>query len=60
MTDLDGVTLVLSDSEIPRMIAVNALGEKVSASAAIVGAAERARMPQAPARTRSSGRMLSP
>ncbi len=38
VTDLDGVTLVLSDSEIPRMIAVNALGERVSASAAIVGA----------------------
>lgn len=37
VTDLDGVTLVLSHSPIPRMIAVNRLGEKVSASAAIVG-----------------------
>ncbi|QEG42059.1 PQQ-binding-like beta-propeller repeat protein [Roseimaritima ulvae] len=37
VTDLDGVTLVLSHSQIPRMIAVNRLGEKVSASAAIVG-----------------------
>ena len=30
VTDLDGVTLVLSHSQIPRMIAVNQLGEKVS------------------------------
>ena len=37
MTDTDGVTLVLSHSEVPRMISVNSLGEKVSASAAIVG-----------------------
>ncbi len=37
VTDLDGVTLVLSHSPIPRMIAVNPLGERVSASAAIVG-----------------------
>ncbi|MGB7345525.1 MAG: PQQ-binding-like beta-propeller repeat protein [Pirellulaceae bacterium] len=37
VTDLDGVTLVLSHSDIPRMIAVNQLGEKVSASAAVVG-----------------------
>lgn len=37
VTDLDGVTLVLSHSRVPRMIAVNRLGEKVSASAAIVG-----------------------
>ena len=36
VTDLDGVTLVLTHSEIPRSIAVNRLGEKVSASAAIV------------------------
>ena len=37
ITDLDGVTLVVSHDEIPRTIAVNPLGEKVSASAAIVG-----------------------
>ena len=37
VTDLDGVTLVLTDSEIPRSISVNRLGEKVSASAAIAG-----------------------
>ena len=36
ITDLDGVTLVLSHSPIPRVIAVNPLGEKVIASAAIV------------------------
>lgn len=37
VTDLQGITLVLTHSEIPRMIAVNRLGEKVSASAAIAG-----------------------
>lgn len=37
VTDLDGVTLVLSHSEIPRIMAVNRLREKVSASAAIAG-----------------------
>ncbi|MEM8667920.1 MAG: PQQ-binding-like beta-propeller repeat protein [Planctomycetota bacterium] len=37
ITDLDGVTLVLSSTEVPRLIAVNPLGEPVSASAAIVG-----------------------
>jgi hypothetical protein len=36
VTDLDGVTLVLTHSQIPRLVAVNRLGEKVSASAAIV------------------------
>ena len=36
VTDLDGVTLVLTHSPIPRLVAVNRLGEKVSASAAIV------------------------
>lgn len=36
VTDLGGVTLVLTHSEIPRLVAVNRLGEKVSASAAIV------------------------
>jgi hypothetical protein len=37
VTDLEGVTLVLAHSEIPRSIAVNRLGEQVSASAAIAG-----------------------
>ena len=37
ITDLDGVTLVINQSEIPRVVAVNPLGEKVSASAAIAG-----------------------
>ena len=37
VTDLDGVTQVISASEIPRNLAVNRLGERVSASAAIVG-----------------------
>ncbi|MDV6028909.1 hypothetical protein [Planctomycetes bacterium TBK1r] len=37
VTDLDGVTLVIEHSQIPQMIAVNRIGEKVSASAAIVG-----------------------
>lgn len=37
VTDLEGVTLVLTHSGIPRSIAVNRLGEKVSASAAIAG-----------------------
>ena len=37
VTDLDGVTLVLTHAEIPRTIAVNRLGEQVSASAAIAG-----------------------
>ncbi len=37
VTDLDGVTLVLTHSGIPRVIAVNRLGENVSASAAVVG-----------------------
>lgn len=36
ITDLDGVTLVITQSEIPRLVAVNPLGERVSASAAIV------------------------
>lgn len=35
VTDLDGVTLVLTHDKIPRPVAVNRLGEKVSASAAI-------------------------
>jgi outer membrane protein assembly factor BamB len=37
VTDLDGTTQVLSNTEIPRSVAVNVLGESVSASAAIVG-----------------------
>ena len=37
VTDLDGTTQVLSNTEIPRSVAVNALDESVSASAAIVG-----------------------
>ncbi len=36
ITDLDGVTLVITQSEIPRVVGVNPLGEAVSASAAIV------------------------
>jgi outer membrane protein assembly factor BamB len=36
ITDLDGVTLVITQSEIPRVVAVNPLAETVSASAAIV------------------------
>ncbi|NNE00218.1 MAG: PQQ-like beta-propeller repeat protein [Pirellulaceae bacterium] len=36
VTDLDGVTQVMTNSAIPRSVAVNPLGEKVSASAAIV------------------------
>jgi len=36
--NLDGVTIVVTDSEIPRVVAVNLLGESVSASAAIVDA----------------------
>lgn len=37
VTDLDGVTQVIAHAAIPRSIAVNPIGEKVSASAAIVG-----------------------
>lgn len=37
VTDLDGATQVISNTEIPRSVAVNELGESVSASAAIVG-----------------------
>ncbi len=37
ITDLDGTTLVLSDTEIPRVLAVNRLDEGIAASAAIVG-----------------------
>lgn len=36
VTDLEGVTQVIAHREIPRSLAVNPLGEKVSASAAIV------------------------
>lgn len=36
VTDLQGTTQVLTNSEIPRSVAVNPLGEPVSASAAIV------------------------
>ncbi len=36
ITDLDGTTQVLSNTEIPRSVAVNALDEAISASAAIV------------------------
>lgn len=35
ITDLDGTTMVIAASEIPRVVAVNQLGEKVSASLAI-------------------------
>lgn len=37
ITDLDGVTQVITNTKIPRNIAVNRLDEKVSASAAIAG-----------------------
>ncbi len=37
VTDLDGNTQVLTHAEIPRPVAVNRLGESVSASAAIIG-----------------------
>ena len=37
ITDLRGTTQVITNSEIPRSVAVNRLGESVSASAAIVG-----------------------
>jgi outer membrane protein assembly factor BamB len=37
VTDLKGVTMVLSHSEIPRQVAVNELGESVSASIAVAG-----------------------
>lgn len=37
VTDLDGVTRVLSNTEIPRPISVNPIGEKVNASLAIAG-----------------------
>lgn len=37
VTDLGGVTLVLAHADVPRIIAVNRVGEKVSASAAVVG-----------------------
>lgn len=36
VTDLRGVTLVIADSDVPRSLAVNRLGESISASAAIV------------------------
>ncbi len=38
ITDLNGKTMVIANSEIPRVVGVNALGEKVSASLAIAGA----------------------
>lgn len=37
VTDLDGTTVVLSHSDIPRVLAVNRLEDSVSASAAVVG-----------------------
>ena len=37
ITDLDGVTQVITNTEIPRTIAVNRVGESISASAAIAG-----------------------
>ena len=37
VTDLDGVTLVISGGEIPRLLSLNRLAEPISASAAIAG-----------------------
>ncbi|HEX5102706.1 MAG TPA: PQQ-binding-like beta-propeller repeat protein [Pirellulaceae bacterium] len=37
ITDLDGTTLVMTTGEIPRALALNPLGEAVSASAALAG-----------------------
>lgn len=37
ITDLDGTTMVISDTEIPRPIAVNVIGEPVNASLALAG-----------------------
>ncbi len=37
ITDLDGATIVLSDEDSPRVLAVNRLNDRFSASAAIVG-----------------------
>ena len=37
VTDLDGTTQVITSTDIPRVVAVNRLGEPVSASVAIVG-----------------------
>ncbi len=37
VTDLDGTTIVITNSEIPRVVGVNRLDEKVSASLAIAG-----------------------
>ena len=37
ITDMDGVTMVLSHTEIPRKVAINELGENVSASVAVAG-----------------------
>lgn len=37
ITDLDGVTLVMTNTPIPRPVSVNRIGESVSASLAIVG-----------------------
>ena len=36
-TDLDGITLVMSNGEIPRLLARNELDDSFSASAALVG-----------------------
>ncbi len=37
ITDLEGTTLVLTDDEVPRSVALNNLNERVNASVAIVG-----------------------
>ena len=37
ITDLDGQTLVITDTEIPRVVSVNPIGEPVSASLVIDG-----------------------
>lgn len=37
ITDLDGQTLVITDTEIPRVVSINPIGEPVSASLAIDG-----------------------
>jgi len=37
ITDRDGTTLVLSDEETPKVVAVNRLDDSFSASAALVG-----------------------
>ena len=61
VTDLEGVTLVLSDEETPRTLARNRLDEGISASAAIAGdAALPARQPLALLPRARWGRLTAP